>query len=166
MTPSDSNQAPPRIRAVDVTMAYGDFVIQRDLSFDVARGEIFIIMGGSGCGKSTLLRHMIGLLRPAKGDVRYDGASFWGADDDERHEPHCGKDDQLDHCGPPEQDLCTGGRSHEATGVPVSDSTRVSPGGLQSGDPARLRAASGPRSPRRSLAARVTTQRSTHTYRR
>ena len=65
-------------------MAYGDFVIQRDLSFDVARGEIFIIMGGSGCGKSTLLRHMIGLLRPAKGDVRYDGASFWGADDDER----------------------------------------------------------------------------------
>ena len=84
MTPSDSNQAPPRIRVVDVTMAYGDFVIQRDLSFDVARGEIFIIMGGSGCGKSTLLRHMIGLLRPAKGDVRYDGASFWGADDDER----------------------------------------------------------------------------------
>jgi len=84
MTPSDSDQAPPRIRVVDVTMAYGDFVIQRDLSFDVARGEIFIIMGGSGCGKNTLLRHMIGLLRPAKGDVRYDGASFWGADDDER----------------------------------------------------------------------------------
>jgi len=69
---------------VDVTMAYGDFVIQRDLNFDVARGEIFIIMGGSGCGKSTLLRHMIGLIRPAKGDVLYDGASFWGADDDER----------------------------------------------------------------------------------
>ncbi len=65
-------------------MAYGDFVIQRDLNFDVARGEIFIIMGGSGCGKSTLLRHMIGLIRPAKGDVLYDGASFWGADDDER----------------------------------------------------------------------------------
>ena len=84
MTPSDSNHAPPRIRVVDVTMAYGDFVIQRDLNFDVARGEIFIIMGGSGCGKSTLLRHMIGLIRPAKGDVLYDGASFWGADDDER----------------------------------------------------------------------------------
>src|SRR6266496_418175 len=84
MTPLDSSHAPPRIRVVDVTMAYGDFVIQRDLNFDVARGEIFIIMGGSGCGKSTLLRHMIGLIRPAKGDVIYDGASFWGADDDER----------------------------------------------------------------------------------
>ena len=78
MTPSDSNQAAPRIRVVDVTMAYGDFVIQRDLNFDVARGEIFIIMGGSGCGKSTLLRHMIGLLRPAKGDVLYDGVELLG----------------------------------------------------------------------------------------
>ena len=76
--------APPRIRVVDLTMAYGDFVIQRDLNFSVAQGEIFIIMGGSGCGKSTLLRHLIGLIRPAKGDVLYDGRTFWGADDGER----------------------------------------------------------------------------------
>ena len=84
MTPSDSKSAQPRIRVVDLTMAYGDFVIQRDLNFDVARGEIFIIMGGSGCGKSTLLRHLIGLIRPAKGDVFFDGESFWGADDEQR----------------------------------------------------------------------------------
>jgi phospholipid/cholesterol/gamma-HCH transport system ATP-binding protein len=84
MTPSDSKNAQPRIRVVDLTMAYGDFVIQRDLNFDVARGEIFIIMGGSGCGKSTLLRHLIGLIRPAKGDVFFDGESFWGADDEQR----------------------------------------------------------------------------------
>ncbi len=76
--------APPRIRVADLTMAYGDFVIQRDLNFSVAQGEIFIIMGGSGCGKSTLLRHLIGLIRPAKGDVLYDGRTFWGADDGER----------------------------------------------------------------------------------
>ena len=84
MTPSASSAAEPRIRVIDLTMAYGDFVIQRDLAFDVARGEIFIIMGGSGCGKSTLLRHLIGLIRPAKGDVLFDGTSFWGADDDGR----------------------------------------------------------------------------------
>src|SRR5258705_13356188 len=84
MTPSDSDQAAPRIRVVDVTMAYGDFVIQRDLNFDVARGEIFIIMGASGCGKSTLLRHLIGLLRPAKGDVLFDEQTFWGTDDEQR----------------------------------------------------------------------------------
>ena len=85
MTPSGSSgDAQPRIRVVDLTMAYGDFVIQHDLTFDVRRGEVFIIMGGSGCGKSTLLRHLIGLIRPAKGDVLFDGESFWGGDDERR----------------------------------------------------------------------------------
>jgi phospholipid/cholesterol/gamma-HCH transport system ATP-binding protein len=69
----------PRITIHDVTMAYGSFVIQHDLTFRIQPGAIFIIMGGSGCGKSTLLRHLIGLLRPATGDILYDGASFWTA---------------------------------------------------------------------------------------
>jgi phospholipid/cholesterol/gamma-HCH transport system ATP-binding protein len=69
----------PRIEVKDLTMAYGSFVIQKDLNFTIQEGEIFIIMGGSGCGKSTLLRHMIGLKAPAKGDVLYDGKSFWTA---------------------------------------------------------------------------------------
>jgi phospholipid/cholesterol/gamma-HCH transport system ATP-binding protein len=63
----------------DLTMAYGSFVIQRDLTFTVQSGDIFIIMGGSGCGKSTLLRHLIGLMPPAKGDVFIDGENFWTA---------------------------------------------------------------------------------------
>ena len=67
------------IEVRDLTMAYGNFVIQRDLSFTVNRGDIFIIMGGSGCGKSTLLRHLVGLKEPAKGQVWYNGASFWEA---------------------------------------------------------------------------------------
>lgn len=67
-------------------MAYGEQVIQRDLNFDVRRGDIFIVMGGSGCGKSTLLRNMVGLVRPARGDVLYSGRSFWKAGDDERTE--------------------------------------------------------------------------------
>jgi phospholipid/cholesterol/gamma-HCH transport system ATP-binding protein len=37
-------------------MAYGSFVVQRDLTFTVNREDVFIIMGGSGCGKSTLMR--------------------------------------------------------------------------------------------------------------
>jgi phospholipid/cholesterol/gamma-HCH transport system ATP-binding protein len=60
----------------DVTMAYGDFVIQRDLNFDINRGDVFVIMGGSGCGKSTLLKHMLGLIRPAAGDILYEGRSY------------------------------------------------------------------------------------------
>jgi phospholipid/cholesterol/gamma-HCH transport system ATP-binding protein len=59
-------------------------VVQRDLTFTVNRGDIFIIMGGSGCGKSTLMRHMIGLKAPAKGTVNYDDVSFWDAQPAER----------------------------------------------------------------------------------
>jgi len=65
------------ITVQDLTMAYGEFVIQRDLNFTVRRGDIFIIMGGSGCGKSTLLRHLIGLKAPATGRVLFDGISYW-----------------------------------------------------------------------------------------
>ena len=58
-------------------MAYGDFVIQRDLEFDIKKGEIFIIMGDSGSGKSTLLKHLIGLKRPADGSIYYGEKDFW-----------------------------------------------------------------------------------------
>lgn len=67
------------IEVRDLTMAYGSFVIQRDLTFSIRRGDIFIIMGGSGCGKSTLLRHLVGLQEPARGKVFYEGVSFWDA---------------------------------------------------------------------------------------
>jgi len=74
----------PRIEVRDLDMTYGDRVIQRDLNFVVEPGDIFVIMGPSGSGKSTLLRHMIGLVPPARGEVYYDGAAFWGADDHDR----------------------------------------------------------------------------------
>ncbi len=70
----------------DLTMAYGDNVIQHDLSFEVMRGDVFVIMGGSGCGKSSLLRHMIGIHRPAKGKVFYDGLSYWDAEEDQQRD--------------------------------------------------------------------------------
>ena len=65
-------------------MAYGSFVLQHDLNFSIAQGDIFIIMGGSGCGKSTLLRHMIGLKPPAAGSVWYGTENFWELPDEER----------------------------------------------------------------------------------
>ena len=69
-----------------LTMAYGDYVVMRDLDFSVRRGEIFFIIGGSGCGKSTLLRHMIGLARPAAGRILYMGEDFSGAEEERRLE--------------------------------------------------------------------------------
>ena len=68
----------------DLTLAYGEHVVQKDLSFAVRRGEVFVIMGDSGCGKSTLMRHMIGLNQPAAGEVLYDGEPFWAADEGRR----------------------------------------------------------------------------------
>ena len=64
----------------DLTMAYGSFVLMRDLTFTVKRGDVFVIMGGSGCGKSTLLRHLIGLNEAAKGEIWYDRESFTAAE--------------------------------------------------------------------------------------
>jgi len=74
----------PKIEVDDLTVAYGDSVIQRDLSFTVNERDIFIVMGGSGSGKSSLLRCLVGLLRPARGGVRYGEVNFWDADDEAR----------------------------------------------------------------------------------
>ena len=69
----------------NLTMAYGSFVVMRDLNFTINNGDIFIIMGGSGCGKSTLMKIMIGLKAPATGKVLYGDTSFWEADPEERN---------------------------------------------------------------------------------
>ncbi|HEX2770578.1 MAG TPA: ATP-binding cassette domain-containing protein [Geobacteraceae bacterium] len=70
----------PVIVVRGLEMSYGSFVLMRDLNFTINRGDIFIIMGGSGCGKSTLLKHLVGLKRPARGQILYDGLSYWEAE--------------------------------------------------------------------------------------
>ena len=79
-----SSEKEPVIRVDRLTMAYGSHVIQKDLSFTVNRGDIFVVMGGSGCGKSTLLLHMIGLIQPAAGHISYGGKDLWAADSEEK----------------------------------------------------------------------------------
>ena len=72
------------IQVRDLTIGWGDFVLQDKASFDVLRGDIFVIMGGSGCGKSTLLRHLIGLKPPAAGEVWFEGDNLWQLSPPER----------------------------------------------------------------------------------
>ncbi len=67
-----------------LTMAYGDYVVMRDLGFGIRQGDIFVIMGGSGCGKSTLMRHLVGLENPAAGEVFYGEHNFTLADEEVR----------------------------------------------------------------------------------
>ena len=71
----------PPITVNNLTMAYDAMVVMSDLSFEIKRGEIFVIMGGSGSGKSTLLRHMIGLQEPHGGEVLFEGTDFYKADE-------------------------------------------------------------------------------------
>lgn len=78
------SDAVPHIEVRDLTVGYGDFVVQRGVTFEVRKGDIFIVMGGNGCGKSTLMRTMIGLLPPVEGSVRYGGQDFWQAAPAER----------------------------------------------------------------------------------
>ena len=67
------------IHVDSLTVAYDDFVVLQDVSFEVERGEVFVILGGSGCGKSTLLKHMIGLHDPVHGRIFIDGADIVAA---------------------------------------------------------------------------------------
>ncbi len=74
------------IRVNHLEMRYGSTLIQRELTFDICRGDVFIIMGGSGCGKSTLLKHLIGLYQPAAGSIEIDGRNLTDADEQQKRE--------------------------------------------------------------------------------
>lgn len=74
----------PIITVENMTARYGEHLVLDDLSFGINPGEIFVILGGSGCGKSTLLKHMIGLYKPASGDIRIGDASIVSSDGSER----------------------------------------------------------------------------------
>ena len=74
----------PCVEVRGLTMASGGEVVQRDLDFEVGAGRILALTGDAGSGKSLLLRHMVGLLRPAAGDVLYDGESLWAGSEADR----------------------------------------------------------------------------------
>ena len=59
----------PAVSVRGLTVAYGARAVLEGISFDVPSGRIFGILGGSGSGKTSLLRCMIGLVKPAAGDI-------------------------------------------------------------------------------------------------
>ena len=72
------------VHAEGLAAGFDDRVLFKDVSFDVRRGEVFVILGGSGCGKSTLLKLMIGLVPPRAGRVSILGTDVWSADGEAR----------------------------------------------------------------------------------
>ena len=67
------NDSEAAITVKDLTIGWDDVTLMKDVSFEVPRGDTFVILGGSGCGKSTLLRHMIGLEIPRTGEIEIAG---------------------------------------------------------------------------------------------
>lgn len=65
--------AEPLIIVDNLTMGWGETILQEKCSFTVNRGDIFIVLGGSGCGKSTMMRYLIGLETPIAGEVQVAG---------------------------------------------------------------------------------------------
>jgi phospholipid/cholesterol/gamma-HCH transport system ATP-binding protein len=79
-----NNSLLPAISVKDLTVGYGDTVVLQDVTFDIPRGSIFVIMGGSGCGKSTILNHLLGLIKPRKGTIFYGSEDFLAMDEEEQ----------------------------------------------------------------------------------
>ncbi len=80
---NDTKKEDAIIQVRDLVTHYGETKVLDGVSFDVFRGEIFMVVGGSGCGKSTLLKHLCGLLRPTSGSILFQGQDVAALDEDE-----------------------------------------------------------------------------------
>ena len=59
----------------EVYKSFGKKEVLKDISFSVKKNDIAVVMGPSGTGKSTVIKHIVGLLKPTKGDIIVDGVS-------------------------------------------------------------------------------------------
>src|SRR5215470_11021454 len=79
-------QAAAVITLRDLRVNYGEREILHGINLEVMRGETLVILGGSGSGKSTLLRALVGLERPASGEIWLKGKNLATIPDAEMNE--------------------------------------------------------------------------------
>jgi len=70
----------------NINSGYGEFVAIRDISITVDKGEIVSVIGPNGAGKTTLLKTIVGLLKPKRGEIYFNGMEISG-----RSPRHCAK---------------------------------------------------------------------------
>ena len=68
--------SPPLLQVAGLSVRFGRQEVLRDISIDLAAGDTLVVLGESGCGKTVLLKSMIGLVKPAAGDVLFEGRSL------------------------------------------------------------------------------------------
>ncbi|MCD4751273.1 MAG: ABC transporter ATP-binding protein [Thermoanaerobaculales bacterium] len=76
----------PIIEVENLVVRYGEHTVLDGVTFQVRRGEVFVILGGSGSGKTTLLRNLVGLMRPDSGRILIKGEDFTSMNGDDRIE--------------------------------------------------------------------------------
>ena len=67
---------PPVLQVEGLSVKFGQQLVLRDISLDIPAGQTLVVLGESGCGKTVLLKTMIGLVRPSRGQVRFEGQSL------------------------------------------------------------------------------------------
>ena len=71
-----SRAASPMVELREVDMVFGRVEVLRAINLTIPRGQTLVIIGESGCGKTVLLKTIIGLLRPTRGQVLFDGKNL------------------------------------------------------------------------------------------
>ncbi len=66
-------QTPSKIRVQGLEKSFGTHSVLNNISFDVRKGESFVVIGGSGSGKSVTLKCILGLIQPTRGSIQIDG---------------------------------------------------------------------------------------------
>lgn len=66
------------LRIDNVTKSFAGIPAVKNVSLDIAKGELFALLGGSGCGKTTLLRMLAGFETPTSGRILIDGRDMTG----------------------------------------------------------------------------------------
>ena len=66
------------LTVADLSAGYLGQDVVHGASLTIGEGEVVAVIGSNGAGKTTLLRAVSGLLRPSRGEVRYDGAAITG----------------------------------------------------------------------------------------
>jgi len=71
------------IRIINVHKAFGEKKVLEGVDLQVETGQTMVVIGQSGSGKSVLLKHLIGLLKPARGEIYLDGLNLTRLNEDE-----------------------------------------------------------------------------------